>query len=94
MTVLIDYSNVRYNSNDFYDSESHSEISQLETPIETNIQTDFQLPEAKDTGSGWDIGFEDDELSAGASAAAAAAPLLPGAPALRSSLLGRCSRRS
>lgn len=35
---------------------------------------------AQDTGSGWDIGFEDDELSAGASAAAAAAPLLPRGP--------------
>ena len=32
----------------------------------------------QDTGSGWDIGFEDDELSAGGSAAAAAAPLLLG----------------
>ena len=59
--------------------------------------------QAKDTGSGWDIGFEDDELSAGASAAAAAAPLLSGAPALaeqqdgdverirKPNLLGTCS---
>lgn len=38
---------------------------------------DPQAMPYQDTGSGWDIGFEDDELSAGASAAAAAAPLLP-----------------
>jgi len=38
---------------------------------------DPQAMPYQDTGSGWDFGFEDDVLSAGASAAAAAAPLLP-----------------
>lgn len=37
---------------------------------------DPQAMPYQDTGSGWDIGFEDDILSAGASAAAAAAPML------------------
>lgn len=48
---------------------------------------DPQAMPYQDTGSGWDQGFEDDMLSSGASAAAAAAPLLPlptGGPAASS----------
>mmetsp|Transcript_8337 Transcript_8337/g.19651 ORF Transcript_8337/g.19651 Transcript_8337/m.19651 type:complete len:747 (-) Transcript_8337:117-2357(-) len=37
---------------------------------------DPQAMPYQDTGSGWDIGFEDDVLSVGATAAAAAAPML------------------
>ncbi|CAE7298751.1 PRKG1 [Symbiodinium sp. CCMP2456] len=43
---------------------------------------DPQAMPYQDTGSGWDIGFEDDVLSVGATAAAAAAPMLQSAVAL------------
>jgi len=46
---------------------------------------EHEAPQAmpyQDTGSGWDIGFEDDVLSVGATAAAAAAPMLQSAVAL------------
>jgi len=56
---------------------------------------DPQAMPYKDTGSGWDAGFEDDVLSSGAHAAAAQAPMLPMPTAgLTARAPGTCSATS